>query len=190
MYLDNKYTKWYNNIVEAARNRPIPTEYTEKHHIIPKSLGGSNETFNIVSLTGREHILCHWLLTKMVTGQNKYKMIHAFRFIASGNGTYTNRKIITPIAKISTRKKHKASKETKQKMSLVRKGKTFTDEHKKNMSIAAIGKMPTHSVHIIADGIYYSSIAEASRITNLTLSCIKWRIQSPSSKFKDWYKVY
>ena len=50
------------------------TEYVEKHHIIPKSMGGNNSNENIAILTAREHFVCHLLLTKMTTGNNNYKM--------------------------------------------------------------------------------------------------------------------
>jgi len=43
------------------------TGYVEKHHIIPQSIGGKNTQNNIVSLTAKEHRLCHLLLTKMVS---------------------------------------------------------------------------------------------------------------------------
>lgn len=75
-FLQNKYTKWYFNIVSNAQNRDI-VGYTEKHHIIPKSLGGSNDRENLVKLTAREHFICHWLLTKMVEGVKKHKMLTA-----------------------------------------------------------------------------------------------------------------
>lgn len=39
--------------------------YTEKHHIIPKSLGGSNRSENIVRLTPREHFVAHKILAKI-----------------------------------------------------------------------------------------------------------------------------
>ena len=65
MFLDNKYNKWYYKIIEYRFDN-IPKEYKEKHHIIPKSLGGSDTKENLVYLTAREHFLCHWLLTKMV----------------------------------------------------------------------------------------------------------------------------
>ena len=81
MYLTNKYSKWYNNIVSAARARTAVTGYTEKHHIIPKSLGGTNNKSNLVVLTAREHFVCHWLLTKMTTGTAKIKMWNAMRII-------------------------------------------------------------------------------------------------------------
>ncbi len=73
MYLHNKYTSWYNSIVTAAQARTTTT-YTEKHHIVPKSLGGNNRKDNLVRLTAREHFICHWLLTKMVTDTAVHKM--------------------------------------------------------------------------------------------------------------------
>ena len=78
MFNDTKYTKWYYHIIKVARDR-ILDGYTEKHHIVPKSLGGSNRKDNIVSLTAREHFICHWLLTKMVSEtKHKYQMWTAF----------------------------------------------------------------------------------------------------------------
>ena len=76
LFIDNKYTRWYYNIIERAQTRTI-TGYTEKHHIIPKSLGGNNSIENLTTLTAREHYVCHWLLTKMVTGAAKQKMSYA-----------------------------------------------------------------------------------------------------------------
>jgi len=76
IFIDNKYTRWYYNIINRAQTRLLNC-YTERHHIIPKSLGGSNESSNLVSLTAREHFICHMLLTKMVGGIQRQKMIHA-----------------------------------------------------------------------------------------------------------------
>ena len=64
MFKQNKYTKWYYKIIENARNRILDNNY-EKHHIIPKSLNGSNELNNLIILSYREHFICHLLLTKM-----------------------------------------------------------------------------------------------------------------------------
>lgn len=76
----NKYTKWYNQIVERARHR-TNTDYTELHHILPESLGGQDAPENLVKLTAREHFICHWLLTKMTTGEEHYKMLNALRMM-------------------------------------------------------------------------------------------------------------
>ena len=37
----------------------------ENHHILPRCLGGGNESFNLVKLTLKEHIFVHRLLSKM-----------------------------------------------------------------------------------------------------------------------------
>lgn len=67
MYLPNKYTKWYNQIIAQARSRILPKNiYVEIHHIVPRSLGGTDENDNLVTLTAREHFVCHMLLTKMI----------------------------------------------------------------------------------------------------------------------------
>ena len=57
-------------------------EYFERHHIIPRSLGGSNESDNIVKLTAREHFIAHLLLTKMFNDAiSREKMIYAFHMM-------------------------------------------------------------------------------------------------------------
>ena len=55
------------------------SRYTEVHHIIPSSLGGSGDKSNLAILTAREHFICHWLLTKMTSGENKIKMLLALQ---------------------------------------------------------------------------------------------------------------
>lgn len=80
MFLDNKYTKWYNAIIQHRILNPLPADYyTENHHVIPKSLGGSNSKKNLVALTAREHFVCHRLLVKMTEGSDKVKMSFAIR---------------------------------------------------------------------------------------------------------------
>ena len=92
MFLTNKYTKQYHNIVNNAKTRDT-LGYTEKHHIVPKSLGGLDDDDNIVILTPREHYLCHALLPKMVEGNAMYKMFAAFNMMHVGQDgrRYTSR---------------------------------------------------------------------------------------------------
>jgi hypothetical protein len=75
------YQKIYNQIVERAKNR-ILEGYKEKHHIIPKCLGGDNSANNLVELTAREHFLCHMLLCEIYPNENKLK--HALFLMAIG----------------------------------------------------------------------------------------------------------
>lgn len=60
------YQKHYNALIEKARNRKIDDNiYTECHHILPKSMGGTNSLENLVDLTPREHFIAHYLLWKI-----------------------------------------------------------------------------------------------------------------------------
>jgi hypothetical protein len=71
-----KYLRWYDVIMERARTRTLDG-YSERHHILPRALGGSDDPDNLVVLTYREHFLAHWLLTKFTTGNDQRKMLHA-----------------------------------------------------------------------------------------------------------------
>jgi hypothetical protein len=84
-FIDNKYTRWYYEIVFRTTAR-VQDGYVERHHIIPKSLGGSNKKDNMVVLTAREHFICHLLLTKMTEGNDRKKMSRAFWLMAKGTG--------------------------------------------------------------------------------------------------------
>ena len=85
MFLQNKYTIYYYNIIYKAQARNIFTKkeakeilgYSENHHIIPKCLGGTDSKDNTIFLTAREHFICHLLLVSMVLGQSKHKMAYA-----------------------------------------------------------------------------------------------------------------
>lgn len=103
MYLDNKYTRWYYNIIKSAKNRRL-TEYTEEHHIIPKCFykmnskwGTLNENSelksNKVILTIKEHYIAHLLLTKMVDDTVKLAQMNRAleRCININNKFQTNR---------------------------------------------------------------------------------------------------
>ena len=73
------YKRIYNEIIDNRKLNKFDG-YTENHHIIPKSIGGSNKKENLVELSAREHFICHYLLTKMYPYKSKefYSMIKAF----------------------------------------------------------------------------------------------------------------
>jgi hypothetical protein len=85
----NKYTRWYENLISSRRGRTLPGDmYVEKHHIIPRSLGGSDTVNNIIHLTAREHFIAHLLLVKIHSGKAGMKMAHALRRMLTGNKEY------------------------------------------------------------------------------------------------------
>ena len=75
------YTRIYNQIIERAQTRKLEG-YVEKHHIVPKCIGGLDIKENIVELTAREHFLCHMLLCEIYPQENKLK--HALFLMAIG----------------------------------------------------------------------------------------------------------
>ena len=147
----NKYTRWYNNITENAKSRIIDG-YTERHHIHPRSLGGTNDKDNLVNLTAREHFICHWLLTKMHTGVARGKMINAL-YLMQGKNQYQDRYINSRvyetlrteyaqyISKLNTGRIQPINEKTKQIAAITgRKRASFSEEWRANMSASKLGE--------------------------------------------------
>jgi hypothetical protein len=147
MFLQNKYTRWYHCIIQNAKSR-IVDGYTESHHIIPKSLGGSDTVDNLVILTAREHFVCHLLLTKMVKGAMQYKMHKAATMMAYRNGPGQERYKTTGKIYEMLKKSVQVPLDTRQKMGKSQKerfanqpgtflGKTHSANTRKKISDAA-----------------------------------------------------
>jgi hypothetical protein len=99
MFIDNKYTKWYWSIVDKALQRiPGPGIKYERHHILPKGKYLFPEfkslkihKWNGVSLTHKEHFVCHLLLTKMTTGKARSSCIYGLMRFSTGLDKCTSR---------------------------------------------------------------------------------------------------
>jgi len=160
MYLQNKYTTWYNNIIATAKSRVLPKEiYTEKHHIIPRSLGGSNHVSNLVILTAKEHRFVHILLPRMTINPIHTKSMWYAAWMILRTKNKDQRRTISKgsayeLAKIKiaefSSQLHKGkivSEETKHKISAKAKGrispnkdKPMSEEQKQKLSVAHKGK--------------------------------------------------
>ncbi len=68
--------------------------YYEEHHVIPKSLGGSNKKSNLVLLTPEEHYICHSLLPDFCDGPSKYKMLRAWCLLNDTSGAIEGDELI------------------------------------------------------------------------------------------------
>lgn len=82
------YQKIYNNIILRGQTR-ILEGYKEKHHIIPRCMGGTNDADNIVSLTPEEHYVCHLLLVKIFP--NHFGLVKSAIFMTTNNNEYHQR---------------------------------------------------------------------------------------------------
>jgi hypothetical protein len=155
IFINNKYTTWYFNLISKAQTRPI-TGYTEKHHIIPKCLGGDNSAANIVKLTAREHFVCHRMLTKMVDTSVKHKLVFAawqqsrpskHKDVKITSRTYeTLRKQLSET--YTGRKCKPVSDDTRAKLSAASKGKPKSDTHKANMKSANHARSPEYKIKL------------------------------------------
>jgi hypothetical protein len=77
MFLNNAFSKKYFDIIKNNQIVDIESVYCEKHHIIPKSFGGSNKKENTVYLTAKDHFRCHQLLINFTKGADNGKMWNA-----------------------------------------------------------------------------------------------------------------
>ncbi len=68
------YNNIYQKLISARIRRGKPDGYCERHHIIPKSLGGGDNNENLIYLTAREHFIAHLLLMKIFPNSG---MVHA-----------------------------------------------------------------------------------------------------------------
>ena len=75
------YKAIYDALIERARQRELKDVYFEKHHVIPKCMGGSNKKDNMVQLLAREHFIAHELLIKIYP--DNYELICALNLMCN-----------------------------------------------------------------------------------------------------------
>lgn len=85
------YKRIYDQLIERARNR-IPEGYVERHHIIPKCMGGDDSNENLVALYPEEHFVAHALLLKCYKHtEHRYSLAKACSMMVVDNN-YRNRR--------------------------------------------------------------------------------------------------
>jgi len=151
------YLVRYNNFISALSGQ-IVEGYFEKHHIVPRSHGGSNKKDNLIALTPRQHFIAHRMLWKayggsmarayfMMSATGKYGKIGSKTY-AMAREDYSKQVVIqmankpnipefTPEhreklrqAKLGT----KVSDATKAKISAAQVGRVYDDEFKRKVS--------------------------------------------------------
>ena len=80
------YQRIYDKLIAHARATP-PKGYSERHHILPRCLGGGNESENLIDLSARQHFVAHLLLAKLHGGKLIYPVWHM-----SNDGKHGSRK--------------------------------------------------------------------------------------------------
>ena len=196
------YSRIYINLIERSFERDI-TGYVEKHHTIPRCMGGDDKARNIAILTAPEHYIVHQLLVKIYP-ENK-KLIRAAIMMGGTRSTnklygwlrqrYSDSKKGIPVivkgSSLSDEHKHKISEsnkgkvvsiETRIKMSKSKtgqpspnKGATFSIEHRTNLSKSHKGK--TQSLETIEK-------RRATKKLNIELGITKKYKASDETKLK------
>lgn len=159
------YEEFINNILESRGRFACGDEYHERHHIMPKCIGGINDEDNLIDLYAKEHFIAHKLLTQ--ENPNNNKLAYAYLCMAFVKNENHERYEITPEEYEEARKacsqaakqrfsnpsnhpnygKH-LSQDTKRKISEAHKNpseetrKKNSNAHKKeNLSIETLQKM-------------------------------------------------
>ncbi len=154
IFVNNKYTRLYFKIISYYKLQSI--QVGENHHIIPKSLGGSNSKENKVKLPLRAHFIVHRLLVKMTTGEARSKMTYALVSMKNrcyiSSRTYESLKssmvhsdeFIEYMRQQATGRRH--SKETREKLKKIHTGSKRSEETKQKMKLAALARWDKTSV--------------------------------------------
>lgn len=148
------YELFINGILKT-RGRIINDGYKEKHHIIPKCLGGNNDKENLIELTAEEHFIAHKLLANEYPNSNK--LLYAF-WLMSHCKKYDTQKLInekeyaelkkkfSKMQSIRYKGKHSynygkhCSEEQKEKLRIANTGKHHTEETKRKCGLTMKGK--------------------------------------------------
>ena len=116
------YEEFINSILETRGRFACGDEYHERHHIVPKCMGGGNEESNLIDLYAREHFEAHRLLA--MENPDEIKLICAWNMMCnSKNADY----------QITAQEYEEARKIHGKNMSKFLSGKPKSEEVKKHM---------------------------------------------------------
>jgi hypothetical protein len=136
---ENKYTKWYVNIISNAISRASTKPqaikilgYSECHHIVPEALfinrvrkgpdgfvkGDSSDLDNLVHLSAREHFIVHVLLPMMIKDKTYiYKVSSALAKMGKYENKYFNSRLFEIARKYMSEYSHNKTTESKERVS-------------------------------------------------------------------------
>ena len=196
------YEKIYIELIEkhGSISKPV-SGYHERHHIIPKCIGGKDTYNNLVYLSARCHLLAHWLLMKAYPEAKGLKVAYATmcsrdgvrlspvmyqlaKEAVSGSNSLLARAVVTPLGEFQTiaaaAKAHNVSKVIISKKagskSVLHKGYYWKDH------IVTGDVADGRNAHHLRKGVCtpfgnFESTREAGRVLGINHSTITKRIK-------------
>lgn len=202
------YLKIYNQIVERAKNRSL-AGYKERHHIIPRCMGGDNSEANIAVLTPKEHYICHLLLYR--ANPNNQKLAYAFWMMCNCPGINKNRPKATSRLYAEMKEFHRNFQSESKKGNCWNKGNSWnkgkTQSPESNQKRSAkmkgrpgikgrrawnkgVSKSESERTHLsntspnkrlcVVNDVVYSGITEASEVLSIPISTVYNRAINPN----------
>lgn len=194
------YIKIYDALITKAQSRTLPDgTYTERHHIVPRCIGGSDDVSNLVRLTPEEHYIAHLLLVKIYT--TNAKLLYAANMMqnrTNNNKSYgwVKRRFSLIESKTKTGKPRSKESIEKQRQTILSKvasgewtppnlGGSHTDESKSKMSAAHSGKkIPVKSRSSLEGYIIRYGEEEGIKLYN------EHKITKDSRSLQYYIKIY
>ncbi len=195
------YKHHYDKLIDRARNRQI-VGCKEKHHIIPKCVGGSNSKINLVELTPEEHFVAHQLLVKIYTDESK--LVYALSALCMSKNNIRNNKMFGWIKRKNiiarTGRTQTEESNNKRRKSLIGRktstgmlGKSHKEESKSKCSRSQTGIMKTTSRTIYAwlkspngDEIQFGPLLNECKQYNLILEYVSDLCKGKKKSYKGW----
>jgi hypothetical protein len=186
IFLENKYSNIYHSIIKTAKSqnrvKQVGDGY-QTHHIIPRCMGGTDDSDNLVVLTYKEHRVCHRLLIEMTKGEYRHKMMYAYLLF---NKSYDTSKAPSPQI-YCTEESYRKMAETRKRKGSYKRGKDnifstpeIIEQVRYRMTKDNPMKRPEqkermrqqnnnpHCNPIVVEGITFPSIGAAARHFNTT----------------------
>lgn len=211
------YKKLYFKLIESRRSRYIKNDGVKievLHHIVPKTLGGTDHVSNMVPLTEREHMLAHWLLHKIypdVIGlywsiqwfypimspvfQNMFE-VRRSKFIRLRDYSWTQdpeyragiteRNLTLWNNPVYYNKQVSGRQSPDYRQNMSSKIKTSYSEKRrcKNDKEKNTGRFPERAVNV--NGKRYNTLTDAAKAHNIHVKTAYNRMQSNKPRFANW----
>lgn len=189
------YNEFIEQILNTRGRHGCEEGYFERHHIIPKSIGGTNQEENLIDLYAREHYEAHKLLA-LENPSNKSLQYAWWNMAHCGGRDIQKRYVLSAEEYEEARKNHsknmsgtnnpnyghKHTESAKLKISQARKesgtgywkGKHLSEETKNKLSANHKGKQTKgnnpFAKKIVAEDVVYNSVIECAEHYNIPYS--------------------